>query len=98
MRDVDIAIVQGAMQQVLREQDKILRQKSNQVAILLPFTTDKGATRVVNQLAIIIQPYQSVKVNFGIASLQQLDSLDSLIKRAELNQLGNLQKWHQSSK
>lgn len=98
MRDVDIAIVQGAMQQVLREQDKILRQKSNQVAILLPFTTDKGATRVVNQLAIIIQPYQSIKVNFGIASLQQLDNLDSLIKRAELNQLGNLQKWHQSSK
>ncbi|UJF22476.1 hypothetical protein [Shewanella sp. OMA3-2] len=95
IRDVDVAIVRQAIQQVLREQDRILLL-SDRIAVLLPFTTDNGAARVVDQLAIIIQPYQAAKVNFGIASLQQLDNLDTLIKRAELNKLGNLQKLHKT--
>ena len=66
--------------------------------ILLPFASEEGAQKVISQLTPIIQPYLSVKLNFGSASLQQLDTLESLLKRAELNKLGKLQKQQQGVK
>ena len=98
MRTVDIAIVQQEIQHTLREQDKILRIEDDRMAILLPFASEEGAQKVISQLTPIIQPYLSVKLNFGSASLQQLDTLESLLKRAELNKLGKLQKQQQGVK
>ena len=98
MRTVDIAILQQEIQHTLREQDKILRIEDDRMAILLPFASEEGAQKVISQLTPIIQPYLSVKLNFGSASLQQLDTLESLLKRAELNKLGKLQKQQQGVK
>ncbi|GAA0786409.1 hypothetical protein GCM10009193_24860 [Shewanella aestuarii] len=98
IRQVDISIVQEEVQQTLREQDKILRVEDNKMAILLPFASEEGALKVIRQLTPIIQPYLSVKLHFGSASLQQLDNLQTLVKRAELNKLAKLQKQHQGIK
>ena len=92
MREVDVAIAQEEIQHTLREQDKILRLEGNRMAILLPFASEEGALKVIGQLTPIIQPYVSGKLHFGCASLQQLDNLETLLKRAELNKLSQQQK------
>ena len=63
----------------------------DEIVIVLPYTSARGAQRVVNQLTPTIQTSQgSSKVNIGIAVMQQFDTLDSLVKRANINQLSKL--------
>lgn len=89
IRQIDLPVLVDQLQHKLREQDKLLRYSSDEIAILLPHTTATGAQRVSNQLAPTIQIWQgATKVNIGIAGMQQFDTLESLVKRASLNQLG----------
>ncbi|PIW60107.1 diguanylate cyclase [Shewanella sp. CG12_big_fil_rev_8_21_14_0_65_47_15] len=91
IRQVDMSPLQDELLHKLREQDKLIRYSMDEMVILLPHTSTVGAQRVVNQLTTTIQPWQgSSRVNIGIAVLQQFDTLESLIKRASINQLGKL--------
>ncbi|MGL4713495.1 MAG: diguanylate cyclase domain-containing protein [Shewanella sp.] len=91
IRQVDLPLLQDQVQQQLREQDKLIRYSIDEIVIILPHTSATGAKRVVSQLVACIQPWQgSSKVNIGIAAMQQFDTLESLIKRASINQLGKV--------
>ncbi|QIR13276.1 tetratricopeptide repeat-containing diguanylate cyclase [Shewanella aestuarii] len=96
IREVDVAIVQNKLQQALREQDYIVRKNTDEMMILLPYTSEKGAQRVAMQLTSQVQAFQSSVVNFGVANLQQLDSVETLTKRASLNLLSQIQKKNQN--
>lgn len=96
IRQVDLPVLVDQLQHKLREQDKLLHYSLDEIVILLPHTTATGAQRVSNQLAPTIKIWQGVtKVNIGIAGMQQFDTLESLVKRANLNQLGK-QKANES--
>ena len=91
IRQVDLPPLQDELQHRLREQDKLIRYSMDEIVIILPHTSAAGAKKVVNQLVACIQPWQgSSKVNIGIAAMQQFDTLESLIKRASINQLGKV--------
>ncbi|MBP7664519.1 MAG: diguanylate cyclase, partial [Shewanella sp.] len=91
IRQVDLPLLQDELQHRLREQDKLIRYSMDEIVIILPHTSATGAKRVVSQLVACIQPWQgSSKVNIGIAAMQQFDTLESLIKRASINQLGKV--------
>ncbi|MCL1090860.1 diguanylate cyclase [Shewanella profunda] len=105
IRQVDLPPLQDELQHKLREHDKLIRYSMDEIVIVLPHTSVTGAQRVVNQLTAAIQPWQgSSRVNIGIAALQQFDTLESLIKRAGINQLGkikvneNSQAYHSPAK
>lgn len=91
IRQVDLPPLQDELQHKLREHDKLIRYSMDEIVIVLPHTSAMGAQRVVNQLTAAIQPWQgSNRVYIGIAALQQFDTLESLIKRAGINQLGKI--------
>ncbi|WP_330149095.1 diguanylate cyclase domain-containing protein [Shewanella xiamenensis] len=91
IRQVDLPTLIDKLQDKLREQDILLRYSMDEIVIVLPYTSARGAQRVVNQLTPTIQTSQgSSKVNIGIAVMQQFDTLDSLVKRANINQLSKL--------
>ncbi|MBE8168039.1 MAG: hypothetical protein HAW66_06705, partial [Shewanella sp.] len=75
---------------VLREQDFMVRYSVTELLILLPHTTNAGCHRVIRQLQINLKQYTNDEHIFGMSSLQQFDSLDSLIKRANLDRLTQL--------
>lgn len=91
IRLVDMSPLQDELLHKLRQQDKLIRYSIDEIVILLPHTSTMDAQRVVNQLTATIQRWQGAsRVNIGIAALQQFDTLESLIKRASINQLGKL--------
>ncbi|MGL5908322.1 MAG: diguanylate cyclase domain-containing protein [Shewanella sp.] len=91
LRHIDLAILQQELLVKLREQDTLIRYSIDEILILLPHTSNKGAQQVAEQLNAALQPWQGTHgVNFGIAALQQFDTLASLIKRASINQLGKI--------
>ncbi|MGZ9896937.1 tetratricopeptide repeat-containing diguanylate cyclase [Shewanella gaetbuli] len=92
IRTVDLGLMQTKIQKSLREQDHIWRLDTGKMAIILPFATENGAKKVLEQLSDIIKSYQNTPLNFGVATLQQPDNLQSLVKRAELNILTHYQK------
>ena len=91
IRQVDLPSLQDELQHRLREQDKLIRYSMDEIVIVLPHTSTEGAQKVMTQLVACIQPWQgSSKVNIGVAAMQQFDTLESLIKRASINQLGKV--------
>lgn len=91
IRQVDLPPLQDELQHKLREQDKLLRYSMDEIVIVLPYTSAIGAKKVVLQLATCIQPWQgSNRVYIGSAAMQQFDTVESLIKRASINQLGKV--------
>ncbi|MCL1077023.1 hypothetical protein D5R81_04010 [Parashewanella spongiae] len=72
---------------VLREQDFMVRYSDTEWLILLPHTTNAGCHRIIRQFQINLKQYTNDEHIFGMSSLQQFDSLDSLIKRANLDRL-----------
>ena len=91
IRQVDLPSLQDELQHRLREQDKLIRYSMDEIVIVLPHTSTEGAQKVITQLVACIQPWQgSSKVNIGVAAMQQFDTLESLIKRASINQLGKV--------
>ncbi|WP_345867689.1 diguanylate cyclase domain-containing protein [Shewanella algae] len=99
IRQVDLSALQRALEQKLREQDRLLRYSMDEMVILLPYTSVQGALQVSEQLKPIVQSWQVAHaVRIGVASLQQPDTLDSLVKRAGVNQLSQQKaaEQHQS--
>lgn len=91
IRQADPSALVERLQDKLREQDILLRYSMDEIIIALPYTSTEGAQRVVNQLTPTIQTWQgSNKVNIGIAAMQHFDTVDSLVKRASINQLSKL--------
>ncbi|VEE61722.1 Predicted ATPase [Shewanella putrefaciens] len=91
IRQVDLPPLLEKLQDKLREQDTLLRYSIDDIVIVLPYTSAVGAQKVVSQITPTIQMWQGThKVNIGIAVMQQFDTLDSLVKRASINQLGKL--------
>lgn len=88
IRQVDLPQRLDELKQSLRSQDLLLRYSSSQVIIALPYTTEKGAEFVSQQLSNTISNWQSdTQISIGIGSLQPFDTLPSLIKRANINRL-----------
>lgn len=71
----------------LREQDKILRNSLDKLLIVLPYTSEEGAMRVLRQLEPVVNHFSAFPTSIGCAELRQPDSLQSLIKRAQFQQL-----------
>ncbi|MGI2171773.1 diguanylate cyclase domain-containing protein [Shewanella sp. MF05960] len=91
IRQVDIPYVEQQFQLALREQDLLFRHSLDELIILLPHTSSAGATRVMHQIEQILSNWKSdVKTSIGLASLQQLDTFEVLMKRAILNQLSKM--------
>ena len=91
IRQVDLPSLQDELQHRLREQDKLIRYSMDEIVIVLPHTSTEGAQKVMTQLVACIQPWQgSSKINIGVAAMQQFDTLESLIKRASINQLSKI--------
>ncbi len=99
IRQVDLSALQRALEQKLREQDRLLRYSMDEMVILLPYTSVQGALQVSEQLKPIVQSWQVDHcIPIGVATLQQPDTLDSLVKRAGVNQLSQQKaaEQHQS--
>ncbi|MGL5360445.1 MAG: diguanylate cyclase domain-containing protein [Shewanella sp.] len=91
LRHIDLAILQQELLAKLREQDTLMRYSVDDILILLPHTSSKGAQQVAEQLSAALKPWQGEhRFTIGIAALQQFDTLASLIKRASINQLGKI--------
>ncbi|MGI2175900.1 diguanylate cyclase domain-containing protein [Shewanella ulleungensis] len=91
IRQVDIPYVEQQFQLALREQDELFRHSLDELIILLPHTSSTGAVRVMHQIEQILSNWKTdVKTSIGLASLQQLDTFEVLMKRAVLNQLSKM--------
>ena len=87
----DLPELQHQLGLELREQDKLVMYSQNELIILLPYTTGDGAQRVINQLLSRTEYWRNhAKVTIGLATMQQFDTLVSMIKRANLNQLSKI--------
>jgi tetratricopeptide (TPR) repeat protein len=88
VRLVDLGDLQIHLLQTLREQDKLYRHSIDEMIILLPHTSLLGAQRVAKQLSVSIKDWQEASnITIGVASLQQLENLEQLVKKAQLDQL-----------
>jgi hypothetical protein len=90
VRLVDLGDLQTNLLQILREQDKIYRHSLDEMIVLLPHTSLLGAQRVAKQVSVSIENWQEaseIDINIGVASLQQLENLEQLVKKAQLDQL-----------
>jgi hypothetical protein len=88
VRLVDLGDLQTNLLQILREQDKLYRHSIDEMIILLPHTSLLGAQRVAKQVRVSIKDWQEASnITIGVASLQQLENLEQLVKKATLDQL-----------
>ncbi|GGI83064.1 hypothetical protein GCM10009332_20440 [Shewanella gelidii] len=91
IRQVDLPQMLDELKLKLREQDIVLRFTSNQVVVLLQYTANNGAIFVGEQLTTLIKRWQpQAAVNIGIASLQQFDTLASMVRRASISRLNKV--------
>lgn len=90
VRLVDLGDLQIHLLQTLREQDKLYRHSIDEMIILLPHTSLLSAQRVAKQLSVSIKDWHEasdISIDIGVASLQQLENLEQLVKKATLDQL-----------
>jgi hypothetical protein len=93
IRQVDLGDLQALLANTLREQDTLKRHSLDEIIIFLPYTSLEGARRVATQVSMSMHSWQAdSKVEMGAASLQQLDSFEQLLKKAQLDQLSNLKR------
>ncbi|WP_372942686.1 diguanylate cyclase domain-containing protein, partial [Shewanella sp.] len=91
IRQVDVPNLLQQLQLTLREQDQLFRHNLDELIIILPHTSAIGATRVVHQIETVLNQWPSdMKSSIGVASLQQLDTFEGLMKKAVLNQLSKM--------
>lgn len=84
----NVATLLDEVRQKLRQQDIMLDKASDQLLIMLPFTSLSGAKEIVKQLKAVIAPLPGGdKVRIGMAEMQYYDTLSSLTKRAGIDQL-----------
>ncbi|GGI83076.1 tetratricopeptide repeat-containing diguanylate cyclase [Shewanella gelidii] len=88
IRQVDLPVMLDELKEKLREQDLLVRFATDQAVVVLPYTSTNGAEFVGEQLTSQIKAWQpDTPVNIGIASLQQFDTLPSMVRRASVNRL-----------
>ena len=84
LKDISTLVKNG-----IREQDTLVRWGGEEFIILLPQTDLEGATNKANNLKDIIWAYENknisrrVTASFGVTVLQEDDSQDSIITRAD---------------
>jgi hypothetical protein len=94
----DIPFIIPRLKNTLREQDQLFRHNTNELIIILPHASSVGAARVVTQIEQVLGEWKSeLKVNIGMASLQQLDTFEVLVKKAVLNQLNKIKSQEKSN-
>ncbi len=87
----DIPFMIPRLKLTLREQDQLFRHNTDELIIILPHTSSMGAARVVTQIERVLSEWKTgIKANIGMASLQQLDNFDVLVKKAVINQLNKI--------
>lgn len=95
----DAVTLQAMLSAELREHDKIINYSTTEIAILLPHTSTRGAERVMAQLqAKIALWHPEFKLSMGQTSMQQFDTLVSMVKRASINQLSKVRSAEQFNK
>lgn len=87
VRQIELPLLQDEIEKKLREQDKLLQHSATELLILLPYTSAIGSERVIAQLEPVLQRWHTAKIHLGAASLTQPDTLQTLLKRANANQL-----------
>lgn len=94
----DIPFIIPRLKNTLREQDQLFRHNTNELIIILPHASSVGAARVITQIEQLLGEWKSeIKVNIGMASLQQLDTFEVLVKKAVLNQLNKIKSQEKSN-
>jgi hypothetical protein len=94
----DIPFIIPRLKNTLREQDQLFRHNTNELIIILPHASSVGAARVITQIEQVLGEWKSeLKVNIGMASLQQLDTFEVLVKKAVLNQLNKIKSQEKNS-
>jgi GGDEF domain-containing protein len=94
---MDLAFIIPRLKHTLREQDKLFRHNTDEIIIILPHTSPAGAARVATQIEQVLSELKTaLKVNIGIAGLQQLDTFDVLVKKAVINQLNKIKSQETS--
>ncbi|MGI2038347.1 hypothetical protein ACRN9Z_09725 [Shewanella frigidimarina] len=94
----DIPFIIPRLKNTLREQDQLFRHNTNELIIILPHASSVGAARVITQIEQVLGEWKSeIKVNIGMASLQQLDTFEVLVKKAVLNQLNKIKSQEKSN-
>lgn len=94
---MDLAFIIPRLKHTLREQDKLFRHNTDEIIIILPHTSPAGAARVATQIEQVLSEWKTaLKVNIGIAGLQQLDTFDVLVKKAVINQLNKIKSQETS--
>ncbi|MDX1281013.1 histidine kinase [Shewanella colwelliana] len=84
----DMKLLSARICDKLRQQDMLFNKEADQMLIMLPFTHLEGAMQISQQLEAAIEPLQSNgRVAIGIAVMRHHDTLNTLIKRASIDQL-----------
>jgi len=84
----DLPLLISRIENLLRDQDLVINTEDGEILLLLPHTKEQGTLRVIEQIKEIITPLlNGNKTKMGYARMQQHDSLNSLIKRAHIQQL-----------
>ena len=79
-------LLQG-IDDVIRETDIVSRFSASELLILLPNTSNAGAQKVVAHLHRHLKKVTVEDHIFGMASMQQFDQIEQLIKRANFDRL-----------
>ncbi|WP_394389899.1 tetratricopeptide repeat protein [Shewanella woodyi] len=84
----DLPILNAQLEKLLREQDVMLNYSDEEIVLLLPYTKEKGTLKVIEQIKELMTPLlHGKKCQIGYSKMQQQDSLSSLVKRANIQQL-----------
>ncbi|MBM7070960.1 hypothetical protein JQC92_02740 [Shewanella sp. 202IG2-18] len=82
--------LQQGIDDVVRESDIVIQYPPSELLVILPNTTNAGAQKVVANLYRHIKQVTHRDHIFGMASMQQFDQIDQLIKRANFDRLTQL--------
>ncbi|MGI2111283.1 tetratricopeptide repeat protein [Shewanella frigidimarina] len=94
----DIPFIIPRLKNTLREQDQLFRHNTNELIIILPHASSVGAARVITQIEQVLGEWKpELKVNIGMASLQQLDTFEVFVKKAVINQLNKIKSQEKSN-
>ncbi|WP_394148238.1 tetratricopeptide repeat protein [Shewanella atlantica] len=84
----DLPLLVSRIEGLLRDQDLVINREDGELLLLLPHTKETGTLRVIGQLKEIMLPLlHGHRTRIGYARMQQHDSLNSLKKRANIQQL-----------
>ncbi|ACA88801.1 diguanylate cyclase domain-containing protein [Shewanella woodyi] len=84
----DLPVLNAQLEKLLREQDVMLNYSDEEIVLLLPYTKEKGTLKVIEQIKELMTPLlHEKKCQIGYSKMQQQDSLSSLVKRANIQQL-----------